>query len=331
MRIAVADCRVDGRRGPAVIDTAARVVDRDDPGADTVLSGTLIPGLCDAHVHLGLVSRAELERGVLARVTDFGWSLADASAWAADRASPVHVDVAGNFLAAPGGYPSQASWAERGATLFVAAPSDAPAAVARMARAGARVIKVTLNSDAGPVFDDPTLRAIVAAAHEGGLPVAVHVEGGGQAARAAFAGADVLAHTPWTEHLDDALLDHMVVAGMRWISTLDIHGWGRGGAEYDTALANLRRFAARGGRVVYGTDLGNGALPVGLNPRELAALADAGLTADAVVATLDGFIAAPDAAWTYVPEPVPASGAEIARWLARAVRITPGALGELSG
>lgn len=322
MRISVDDCRVDGGRGPAAIDTVTRMIDRADTGADRHLSGALLPGLCDAHVHLGLVPREHLERTALARVTDLGWVLDDARTWAADTRSPLHVDVAGSFLAAPGGYPSASAWAAEDSTIAVTT-DNAAASVNAMKSAGARVIKVTLNSVAGPVLDDVTLAAVVAAAHAAALPVVVHAEGIGQAARAVAAGADVLAHTPWSERLDDALIDHVARRGMRWISTLDIHGWGDRDADFAAALDNLSRFAAAGGAVVYGTDLGNGPLPVGVNERELAALAEAGLSVDRLLAALDGLLPAPTAAWAYVESTVPDRAVDVSPWVAGARRVSP--------
>jgi hypothetical protein len=50
----------------------------------------------------------------------------------------------------------------------------------------------------------------------------------------------------------------------------------------------LRRFHAAGGRVLYGTDLGNGPLPLGVNARELAALLSAGLGATTVLRSIAG-------------------------------------------
>ncbi len=328
MRISVDDCRIDGGRGRAVIDTVTRTIDRADHGADRHLAGVLLPGLCDAHVHLGLVPREQLERTALARVTDLGWVLDDARAWAADTQSPLHVDVAGSFLAAPGGYPSESAWAAENSTIGVTADTAA-AAVDAMRSAGARVIKATLNSVAGPVFDDDTLAAVVDAAHASALPVVVHAEGVGQAARAVAAGADVLAHTPWSERLDDALIGHVAHRGMRWISTLDIHGWGNRGGDFAVALDNLSRFAAAGGTVVYGTDLGNGPLPVGVNERELAALAEAGLSVDRLLTALDGLLPAPGAAWAYIASPVPDSAVQVADWAAGARRITASELEHL--
>ena len=46
-----------------------------------------------------------------------------------------------------------------------------------------------------------------------------------------------------------------------WISTLAIHE----DADRGTAIGNLRRFHELGGRIRYGTDMGNGPTPVGPN------------------------------------------------------------------
>ena len=81
------------------------------------------------------------------------------------------------------------------------------------------------------------------------------------------AGVDVLAHTPFTETLDAALISRAARAGQRWISTLDIHRDDPGGAR--ASRANLAAFVAAGGRVLYGTDLGNGEQPAGVNSAEL--------------------------------------------------------------
>jgi hypothetical protein len=75
---------------------------------------------------------------------------------------------------------------------------------------------------------------------------------------------------------------------MQWISTLDIHGWGTPTPEWGTAVANLRRFLEYGGSVRYGTDLGNGPLVPGVNPREVRALQAAGLTPDDILLTMTG-------------------------------------------
>ena len=162
--------------------------------------------------------------------------------------------------------------------------ADATAAVAEARAGGATLIKVTAHAG-GPVLSAATLSAVVTAAHAAGLPVVVHAEGPGTVAAAYEAGADMLAHTPWTEALDEGLI-RAGAARMTWISTLDIHGWGAAAPEQHVALDNLRRFLGHGGKVRYGTDLGNGPLPPGINARELRALRGAGLTPTDILAAM---------------------------------------------
>jgi imidazolonepropionase-like amidohydrolase len=93
------------------------------------------------------------------------------------------------------------------------------------------------------------------------------VEGAGQAQRAVGAGIDEFAHAPWTERLSDPLLE-TAARSMRIVSTLDIHSYGDVTPELRIACDNLVRFRGAGGRVVYGTDLGNGPIPPGIHVRE---------------------------------------------------------------
>jgi imidazolonepropionase-like amidohydrolase len=246
------------------------------------VSGTVLPGFLDAHVHLSLIDPAALAAGGIARVVDLGGWTPDADGSPSPLLTVRH---AGQFLAAPGGYPSAQSWAPAGSVCEVATAEDAAAAVDRQLAGGASVIKVTLNSHAGPVLASDVLAAIVARAGETGTPVVAHAEGVGQAVRAFIAGVDVLAHTPFSERLVDELVDAMA-GRMTWISTLDIHGWGQENDDFARASDNLRRFHAYGGRVLYGTDLGNGPLPVGLNRREIDALLRIGMAPDEVLGSL---------------------------------------------
>jgi imidazolonepropionase-like amidohydrolase len=229
----------------------------------------------DFHVHLDLVDTAAVAAGDLSRVVDLG-------AAAAPVAGDVEVVRAGRMLTAVGGYPSTRPWAQGGLFREVA-EGEADAAVAEQVAVGASLIKIALNSDVGPVWPDALLAQVVAAAHARSLRVVAHVEGAGQAARAAEAGVDALAHTPWTERLDGALLDHFA-ATTTWISTLRIHT----GRDQGMAIDNLRRFRAAGGRVLYGTDMGNGPCSGGVERDELAALREAGLSADDLVDALTG-------------------------------------------
>ena len=253
------------------------------------LPGTLLPGLVDAHVHSALVDLGTVRAGGIAAVWDLG-GVPAAVAELAARAERVgsglpRVRFAGPFLIAPGGYPSDRAWAPAGSCRPLRSAADAAEAVAETAASGATLIKATAHAG-GPMLPPATLRALVDAAHTAGLPVVVHAEGPGTVAAAVDAGADLLAHTPWTEPLDGALI--RAAARMTWISTLDIHGWGTDTPQRGTAIGNLRRFLESGGTVRYGTDLGNGPLPPAVNPREIRGLQEAGLSPSAVLLSMTG-------------------------------------------
>lgn len=251
--------------------------------------GVLLPPLIDHHVHLHLIEESLLAAHGIGAVLDLGGDPSELVR--RPKSSIPRAAYAGAFLTAPGGYPSGRAWAPPAMVREVSDASTHPGvrggaatAVDEQATFGAGVIKVTLNTNAGPVLDDVTLAAIISAARAHALPVVAHVEGEGMARRAISAGAHALAHTPWTERLDRSLVRRAASSGLAWISTLDIHR--DDPFSLATATANLGAFAAAGGRVLYGTDLGNGDLPVGVNARELAALRLAGLSAAAIIAAM---------------------------------------------
>ena len=293
-------------------------------------TGTRLPPLVDHHVHLMLVGVDALADSSLAGVVDLGAPLEVVTALRDHEGMP-RTDVAGAFLTAPGGYPIGRPWAPEGCSHEVgprtgdgrgSLPDPAEAAVAEQHAFGASVIKVALNAEAGPVFDATTLAAIVQAAHDRGLPVVAHVEGDGMTRLAVEAGVDALAHTPFTEQLDDELVERAVAIGQRWISTLFVAGYGERTPDAVRAVDNLRRFHAAGGRVLYGTDLGNGDQPLGVNPAELALLGEAGLAASEVLdAITDPWprTSRAEGIATFVPGDPPADSAALPTWLATAV------------
>lgn len=318
-RVAVRELWLDGWRGQSVLEFDGERVEyagAPDAGAH-VIPVTVLPGFVDSHVHLGLTDPGELARGGIARVVDLGWSPDEAERWVThpDAAWPA-VSIAGALLSAVGGYPSRSGWARGGATREIATADAARQAVADMVGLGASLIKLTLNSVAGPVFDDELLAAVIDAAHDAGLRTVVHAEGVGQAERAARAGADLLAHTPFSERLSDDVLTAMV-GRCSWISTLDIHGWGSPTADFYVALDNIARFHALGGTVLYGTDLGNGPLALGVNERELRALAAAGLDDDALLRCITGPL---DNRLSVIDSP---RTTDLSHWLATATVRTP--------
>lgn len=168
-----------GRAQPAVLEADAAGIRLAADGAkpDGHLTGTVLPGLRDAHVHLGLIDPNELLAGGIAAVIDRGWIPEQARTWVDDPNLP-EVRVVGAFLTCKGGYPSDRAWAPAGSVREVTL-TDAAAAVDEQIAHGAGVIKVTLNSTAGPVLDDDTLRAIVSRAHARGVHVIAHAEGEG--------------------------------------------------------------------------------------------------------------------------------------------------------
>ncbi|WP_295841838.1 hypothetical protein [uncultured Microbacterium sp.] len=287
----------------------------------TAETGSALPALVDHHVHLHLIDPAALGRRGIAAVVDLG---GDPFALARRPSGLPRTAFAGAFLTVPGGYPDGRSWAPPSIVRFVTDPSRHPGvesgartAVDEQADAGASLIKVALHADAGPVLSDAALAAVVASASERGLPVVAHAQGPGQVDRAIDAGVTALAHAPFDAPVSRRQVARAVAAGQAWISTLDIHR----GADRERAISNLRAFAARGGRVLYGTDLGNGSLPVGVNRRELLALTEAGVRGDALVTALtDPWPRARplDAVSTFVAGAAPTDDDEVASWLSRA-------------
>jgi imidazolonepropionase-like amidohydrolase len=248
-----------------------------------------MPGVGDRHVHIALSDPMQVLHGGVTAVRDLAWPadeifpLADASELPSFNGPLVR--AAGPMLTAPGGYPTRDGWAPPGTGLEIRDVESATEAVASLADRGATAIKVSLNADAGPTVSDGELAAICAAARERGVPVTVHAQGAGQVERALGAGVSELAHTPWTERLSDAVVERLA-ASTRIVSTLDVLSYGRDTPEVRTALDNLRRFAAAGGDVAYGTDLGNGSIPPGVDLREVVLLREAGLGMDGVLKAL---------------------------------------------
>lgn len=273
-------------------------------------SGVVTGGFTDWHVHLHLVDWAVLGGSPITRVHDLGGDpaslaqIAQVTQATESRNSatrPPEVRYAGAFLTPSGGYPSDRSWAPAASYREITNESQARSAVRQMVTYGASAIKIASNREAGPVFSDEVFRAIVESARAAGLPVVAHAEGVGEALRAARLGATRLAHAPFSERLrDDEVAE--LAASTEWCSTLDIHGWGEHTTEHEIAVANVAAFARLGGRLLYGTDMGNGPTPIGLNPRELASLAEAGLTPEQQLTALTpGDPLHPNATLLWVP------------------------------
>jgi imidazolonepropionase-like amidohydrolase len=281
------DVQIDCERGE--ISEVGRAHPVTDDAEILEVDGFVMPAAADRHVHIELADPvAVLQRGVTA-VRDLAWPaerifpLADASETPSFHGPLVR--AAGPMLTAPGGYPTADRWAPDGTAREVRDPEDAAVTVRDLATRGAAAIKVSLNAQAGPTPDDGALAAIADAAHELDLPVTAHAQGAGQVERALGAGFDELAHTPWTHRLSDEVVA-TAARRLRIVTTLDINSYGRDTPEIRIALDNLRRFHTAGGTVIYGTDLGNGAIPPGIHVRELQLMVEAGLEYEEVLEAL---------------------------------------------
>jgi imidazolonepropionase-like amidohydrolase len=268
---------------------------------------TLLPGIVDTHVHLDFYPPAEVLAGGVTTVRDLGWPAGRLAALRelAGRpgaASP-RLLVAGQIVTVPGGYPTGAPWAPHGTARPVTGAAEAAQAVEELAAAGAAVVKVALDDRAGPTLPEPVLAAVVAAAGSHGLGVTAHVGTAREAEKALAAGVGELAHWPFDHRtLPDALIGRLA-ASVTVVPTLHIQ-------PSRARRRGVRRFVELGGRVLYGTDLGNQGPPPAVDVEELRLLVAAGLTPAQALA------AATSAAAAHLR-------------LADAGRITPGARADL--
>ena len=256
------------------------------PEEELHVDGFLMPGVVDRHVHIGLSDHVAVVTGGVTAVRDLGWpsdvifSLVEAS-----ESPSFHgplIRASGPIITCRGGYPTRAGWGPKGTGVEVDGPEEAASVARDLLARGAAVLKVALNSDEGPTLSDQELLAVCAVAHEAETIVTAHVQGVGQAARALGGGVDEFAHCPWSERLPDDLIQSLA-RGTRIVSTLDILSRGRDTPELRTATDNLARFLEAGGRIAYGTDLGNGPIPPGIHVGEAWHLLRAGLTHERIL------------------------------------------------
>ncbi len=246
---------------------------------------TLIPGFIDAHVHIASADpQTVVANGVttardLAWTPDQIWGLVRRSQ--ADRFNAPRLLAAGQMLTVEGGYPTHSRWAPPGVARIVGR-DGAKDAVAEQVESGATVIKVALNAEAGPTLSERVLREIVAEAHTHGRRVSAHVTGLHELRKALDSGVDELAHMLMSEeHLPPQMIDEMVEAKMTVVPTLSV----RFGSDQKIAIDNVRRWLHAGGRVIYGTDLGNTGPEPGIDKREIDAMVRCGMDGRSIIAS----------------------------------------------
>ncbi|GAA4965299.1 amidohydrolase family protein [Kineococcus glutinatus] len=275
------------------------------PGADVQeLRGWVLPGLVDAHCHVGLgpggaVDAATTEQQALTDRDSGALLLRDAGSaadtrWVDSRPDLPRILRAGRHLARTRRY-------LRGLAEELE-PADLPAAVREQARRGDGWVKVVgdwIDRDSGdlaPCWDAATLRAAAEAAHGEGARITAHQFGEDGVAELIDAGFDGIEHGTG---LTAATIARAAAAGVVVVPTLVNIATFPGIAEraegrFPRYAAHMRALHARrratvreaweaGVPVRAGTDAGS-VLPHGLIVEEVAELAAAGLPA---VAALD--------------------------------------------
>jgi imidazolonepropionase-like amidohydrolase len=202
-----------------------RVTFEAQPGAETAARGWLVPGLVDAHNHLGLedgggVSAAEVEEQALADRATGALLLRDCGSpvdtrWVHERDDLPRLVRCGRHLARTRRY-------LRHYGLEVE-PEDLVAAAADQARGSDGWIKLVGDwisreeGDLAPSFDVATFRAAIAAAHAEGAKVTAHCFGTDVLQGLLDAGIDCIEHGTGltTDHIDQ-----MVAGGVALVPTV---------------------------------------------------------------------------------------------------------------
>jgi imidazolonepropionase-like amidohydrolase len=185
------------------------------PGAQTI-SGegrTLMPGLIDAHVHIGRDVHAALQQALALGVTtqlDM-YSSPDKlpaikTAEKEDAPDVSDVRTAGMGATVPGGHPATGKGG--GSLPTLTRPEEAQAFVDARIGEGSDYIKVVLDDFTEfhrhvPTLDEATLRAVVKAAHARGKMVIAHALMANYAKEAIDAGVDGLAHMYEGPNMDE--------------------------------------------------------------------------------------------------------------------------------
>lgn len=179
----------------AAVGTRADVPVPD--GAERVdLSGTfLMPGLINAHGHVGAGGDRSDVGEQLEIYAHYGvttvQSLGDEADDRREERWSADLERARLFVSGP--------------SLNPGSPEEARSEVERVREMGADWVKMHVNAARGREF----FTAVIEAAHEVGLPAAIHIEELEDARNVLDAGADLLAHSVRDEPVDDDLMERM--------------------------------------------------------------------------------------------------------------------------
>lgn len=255
-----------GPKNEIKIPQEAAIIDLHD--------STILPGFIDAHVHNGyhdLNLKVWAQEGITT-VRDLGVSYELDAFVIRDRLSSdakcARLVASGPILTVPEGFPPGTIG------LRIASVQDAQRKTESLIDKGADVIKVALESRAGPILSAEELSAIVWTAHQRNKPVSAHVTTLQDMCLALESGIDDMAHTVGLDPVPDEIIQRIVDSGVSWVTTLAATG----NKIRPGCIENLNRFVKAGGRAVYGTDAGYISYPeIGMSIQELEFMKEAGM------------------------------------------------------
>jgi imidazolonepropionase-like amidohydrolase len=259
-------------------------------GTDAATGGYLIPGLIDCHVHLyGPDTLSALAAYGVTTGLDMS---SPAPLVAALRGLRGVTDIRSPLMAASSPLSAHAARMKdipAAADALVAGVADVDAWISRHVDQGADYIKIVIDL---PGFDQPTVDALVAAAHAHDRKVVAHASRSDAVAMAHLAGVDILTHAPLDRPIAEAEAAELVAAGTVIVPTLTMmHGIvdnlrakGVPGPAYEPARASVAALHAAGMPILAGTDA-NSTPAAPASPvfgdslhEELGLLVEAGLT-----------------------------------------------------
>ena len=226
-------------------------------GADTVFDGGwILPGLVDAHCHVGLgdhgeipldeaIAQAETERDVGALLLRDCGSPTDTRTLD-DRDDLPRIIRAGKHLARPKRY-------SRGFAVELEDESQLPAAVAEEAKRGDGWVKLVGDwidrsvGDLAPLWSDDVLKAAIDTAHAHGARVTAHVFSEDALPGLINAGIDCIEHgTGLTDDTIALMLEHETALVPTLINTIEnFPGIADAASRYPAYAAHMRDLYAR--------------------------------------------------------------------------------------
>lgn len=236
----------------------------------------VLPGLVNAHVHQTYIP-SNLEKWAWAGVTsvcDLGVPVNFPFHLGRELLKPypnlARQGAAGPILTSSGGYPA----AEHDlSSLMVVSAKDASRKTGLLLELGPDTVKIALESRYGESLPLEHATEAVEAAHQKGIPVAVHLGNITDLEKALLLNVDSLHHMIH-EDIPDITIQEMVDQEVLWVPTMEVMYYFFG----DKGTGNVTKYIQASGKLALGNDAGYFlGLQMGLPYREMELLSEAGL------------------------------------------------------